>query len=91
MHDIKGRTAMDIRENLKIKSKIWQKSFYDFPIYSDHKFQEKLNYIHNNPLKAGLVIDPADYPWSSWRNYYIEDNSLIEMNYLKDLSDEIEE
>lgn len=60
----------------------WQKSFYDFPIYSDKKFQEKLNYLHNNPLKAGLVTDPKDYPWSSYQNYFLENNKLISIDYL---------
>lgn len=30
---------------------------------------ELVRYIHNNPLRAGLVKDPADYPWSSHRLY----------------------
>lgn len=50
-------------------------------LYSDYKFQEKLNYIHNNPLKAGLVNNLDDYPWSSYQNYYLENNSLIEIDY----------
>ena len=28
------------------------------------------NYIHSNPLKAGLVKDPKDWPYSSWLDYY---------------------
>lgn len=61
--------------------KICRKSNYDFNIYSDRKFEEKLNYIHNNPLKAGLVDDLADYPWSSYQNYYLNNNSLLKIDY----------
>ena len=30
---------------------------------------QKLNYIHRNPVKAGIVDDPCDYRYSSARNY----------------------
>ena len=40
----------------------------------------KLNYIHRNPLRAGLVDDPAAYPYSSYRNHDNGDQSLIEVD-----------
>lgn len=49
--------------------KIWQPSFYDFNIYSDKKLEEKMNYIHWNPVRAGLCENPEDWPWSSY-NFY---------------------
>lgn len=80
MHDIKGKTAFDLRKRLKIGDKIWQKSFYDFSIYSDYKFEQKLNYIHNNPLKKGLVKNLDDYFWSSYQNYYLNNDTLIKID-----------
>ena len=32
-------------------------------------------YIHNNPVKAGLVARPQDWPWSSFRQYLENDRS----------------
>ncbi len=32
-------------------------------------FREKLDYIHNNPVRRGLVARPEDWPWSSFRHY----------------------
>lgn len=46
---------------------IWQKRYYDFNIYSESKLREKLDYIHNNPVKAGLVKDACEWSWSSAR------------------------
>ncbi|MFA6588224.1 MAG: transposase [Patescibacteria group bacterium] len=43
--------------------KIWQSSFYDFNIYSEKKLNQKLNYVYNNPVRAGLVKNPEDWPW----------------------------
>jgi len=48
-----------------LKYQIWQKGFYDFNIYTKKKFYEKLNYIHNNPITAGLCESPENYQWSS--------------------------
>ncbi len=47
------------------KGSVWQKSFYDFVVYSEEKFREKLNYIHANPVRRGIVKDPRDYRFSS--------------------------
>jgi REP element-mobilizing transposase RayT len=80
IHDIKGKTAFDIRRSKSINNKIWQKSFYQIQIYSEKFFNQKLTYIHENPLKSQLVKDPADYPWSSYRNIYLDVHSLIEVD-----------
>ncbi len=55
------------RRNLKYR--LWQSGFYDFNIYNEEKLLEKLNYMHNNPVKAGLVLSASDYEWSSCKEY----------------------
>ena len=52
------------------KYRLWQPGFYDFNIYSEEKLIEKLDYIHNNPVSAGLVLSPDDYEWSSYKEYF---------------------
>ena len=47
----------------------WQARFYDFNVYSLGKKKEKLNYMHANPVKRGLVSHPKDWPWISWAFY----------------------
>jgi putative transposase len=46
---------------------IWQKRFYDFNVWTEHKRIEKLRYIPRNPVKRGLVESPELWPWSSFR------------------------
>ena len=48
---------------------VWQPRYYDFNVYSDEKMEEKLQYMHQNPVRAGLVARPRDWPWSSARYY----------------------
>ena len=53
--------------------RLWQPGFYDFNVYSEEKLLEKLNYIHSNPVRAGLVLSPLDYKWSSYKEYFVEE------------------
>ncbi len=45
--------------------------------WSEKKLPEKLTYMHNNPVKQGLVSQSGEWPWSSWRYYYLEDSSIL--------------
>jgi len=49
-------------------------------IWSPKKRDEKLNYMHNNPVRRGLVKHPGDWPWSSWRFYFRNDGSILGMD-----------
>src|ERR1039458_9627313 len=63
--------------------RLWQRRFYPFNVFSEDKIQEKLTYMHNNPVKRGLVSSPGDWPWSSWRFYYLRDASILRMDRLR--------
>ena len=39
----------------------WQRRFYDFNIWTERKETEKLNYMHHNPVKRGLVSKPDQW------------------------------
>ena len=43
----------------------WQREYWDRFIRNEHHFNQALNYVHNNPLKAGLCENIEDWPWSS--------------------------
>lgn len=60
--------------------RLWQRRFHPFNVYSEKKRLEKLNYMHNNPVRRGLVAHPGDWPWSSWRFYFRGDTSLPAMD-----------
>jgi putative transposase len=49
--------------------RFWQPKYYSFPIYSRQKLEEKMEYIHLNPVRAGLVEKAVDWRWSSARWY----------------------
>ena len=62
----------------------WQRRFYDFNVWSEKKFREKLEYMHANPVKRGLVVHPKDWPWSSWGYYALGVPGLIRVDSLDD-------
>lgn len=51
------------------RSQFWQVRYYDFNVFTEAKRVEKLEYMHANPVKRGLVGSPGDWKWSSYRYY----------------------
>ena len=43
----------------------WQDESYDRLVRDRLEFERIRRYIENNPVRAGLVAAPEDYPWSS--------------------------
>ena len=66
MREVKTYTRKKLFPDSKV---IWMPRFDDVAIYSDEQFRIKLDYIHNNPVKAGLVLTPEEYEFSSARNW----------------------
>lgn len=56
----------------------WERRFYDFNVWSHKKKIEKLEYMHANPVKRGLVTDPKLWAWSSYRFYQYGENGLCD-------------
>jgi putative transposase len=54
---------------LRHREPFWQARYYDFNVWSARKHVEKLRYIHRNPVTRGLVAQPEDWEWSSFRHY----------------------
>jgi len=68
------------------KHSLWQVEKNVLPVFSEGMFMQKVNYIHQNPIRAGLVERAADYQWSSFRMWHgcrmdheplLVDNDLI--------------
>lgn len=60
---------------------LWQEGFHPKMIVSDTMLQQKLDYIHNNPVKRGYVDRPEHWRYSSYRNY-VGEVGLLEVTML---------
>jgi REP-associated tyrosine transposase len=59
---------------------LWQTERNVLPLFSEGIFLQKVQYIHNNPVRAGLVERARDYRWSSariWQKCPLEDEPLL--------------
>jgi putative transposase len=65
--------------NLGPDEPFWQKRYYDRNVRSVREFGIKLRYLHRNPVKRGLVRDPGDWKWSSFRHYAFREMGVVEI------------
>jgi type I restriction enzyme R subunit/putative DNA methylase len=47
---------------------LWMREYWDRYMRDEGHLRRSIDYIHNNPVKAGLCHRPEDWPWSSARN-----------------------
>lgn len=62
--------------------RFWRGDNHPIEVYSNKIIRQKLNYIHNNPVKAGLVFRPEHYPYSSAVDYAGE-KGLLEVTIIE--------
>ena len=48
---------------------LWQRRFFDRALRTVKEYNQKVDYIHHNPVMAGLVRCAEDWPWSSAREH----------------------
>lgn len=60
------------------KYQFWNQDNHPIELWSEKVTGQKINYIHNNPVRAGIVIEPEHYIYSS-ANYYISETGLLKV------------
>ena len=81
----KLRTGCDLRQTSLWNTAlddghVWQARFYDFVVFTEKKRVEKLRYMHRNPVKRGLVLEPQQWAWSSYQYYADGRRGIVLMN-----------
>jgi REP element-mobilizing transposase RayT len=68
---VKSPLLEELRVNAKgRKYQVWERNALSVLLYTDRFFFQKLDYIHKNPVEAGLCRYPEDYYYSSAAFYY---------------------
>ena len=60
---IKGRSARYINLALKRSGPVWQEEFFDHVLRSNDRLVDRVEYVCQNPVRAGIVRAEVDYPW----------------------------
>ena len=63
------------------KGHLFQDRFKSEPIEDDSYFLTVLRYIHQNPVKAGIVKSIDDYRFSSYNDYIEEDSDIVDLDF----------
>lgn len=66
MQAIKGTSAHRINRELGHKGPVWQQESFDRALRCEEQLDNKLDYMLENPVRAGLLLNPLDYRWL-WR------------------------
>jgi putative transposase len=80
-HQVLAQLRKQRSPSPRAPGKIWQRRFYDFNVWTEHKRIEKLRYMHRNPVKRGLVVQPEQWVWSSFRNYAFGEAGPVRINH----------
>ncbi len=74
MQSIKGWTARQCNLALERRGQFWQHESFDHVIRDQVEWERIVNYVVNNPVKAGLAENWRDWKWSYRRQPAVENN-----------------
>lgn len=60
----------------------WKQDYHPIELNSPTKTKERLNYLHENPVRSGLVWEPWHYKYSSAIDYYTNEQGLLKIEHL---------
>ncbi len=64
MKSIKGFTSREINRGRGVQGTLWESEYEDRILRSDYEIEQKLRYVAENPVRAGLVGKPGEYPFT---------------------------
>jgi putative transposase len=67
------------RSNVQ-RYQFWQQDNHPIEIWTLKVFEQKLQYVHDNPVVAGFVLESTDWKYSSARNYAMNDQTILEID-----------
>lgn len=68
-------------KNSNIKNyQLWQQNNKPIEIWSLKVFEQKLDYVHQNPVESGFVIEPWEWKYSSARNYCDDFEEILQID-----------
>jgi putative DNA methylase len=65
MHSLKSYTAQEANKMLNRRGNFWFEDYFDRYIRNAKHFENAINYIESNPVRAGLCNSARDWPFGS--------------------------
>ena len=60
----------------------WKQDYHPIELNNNEKLKQRLDYLHENPVRAGLVWEPWHYKYSSAIDYYTNEHGLLKIEHL---------
>ena len=87
LHDIKKISTLRLHAARGSHGPFWQRQFWDRFVRQAKEFRERLDYMHLNPVRKGLVRRPEDWRWSSYNNFALDQATVeacpIQIDYVR--------
>jgi len=87
LHDVKKITTLRLHARRGSRGSLWQHQFWDRFVRHEREFKERLEYMHLNPVRKGLVKRPEDWRWSSYSNFALDKATVaacpIQIDYVR--------
>ena len=87
VQSIKWKSAGSLNGARGGSGPVWQHQFWDRFVRHEKEFTARLEYLHLNPVRKGLVKRPEDWRWSSYNNFALDGNVVgscpIQIDYVR--------
>jgi putative transposase len=60
----------------------WKQDYHPIELNTTEKIKQRLDYLHENPVRSGLVWEPWHYKYSSAMDYYTNEHGLLQVELL---------
>lgn len=77
MHSLNQSYAMKFNSKYSRVGHLWQNRYKNFIVLKDDYLIRLISYVELNPVRAGITVNPEDYPWSSYRARVLGDKNII--------------
>ena len=87
IHGVKKLSARRLHERRGTAGPVWQHQFWDRFVRHAEEFNQRPDYMHQNPVRRGLVAKPDEWPWSSYNNFALQKAAVgrcpIQIDYVR--------
>ena len=78
IHDIKKVSARRLHGLRGTEGPLWQHQFWDRFVRHAKEYDDRMTYMHFNPVRKGLVKQPGDWKWSSYNNFALQKSTVAQ-------------
>jgi putative transposase len=80
MLELFSRSGLESKKHVKYM--FWQNEYHPVELSTNEMMDQRLDYIHNNPVEAGIVDKAEEYLYSSARDYFTNEKGLLDLKFI---------